>query len=184
MTNPLEPGQGGLAAPQPTPANPPQPSAGNALAPQGGAGTAPGGSPMMSHFGDAQAAAAAQFQKIKEAQARARATRKELDWLLSLGDTVTQDDAVKAGSGLVAGGIPAVQVAGILAQMPDGGPALQAWIQHMDAEAQKAEAKVAGAMQGARYHLGLIALKTLIAHSTEGHEQRRLLAAATPQGRA
>lgn len=128
---------------------------------------------MMGHFGSMQDQAAARFSKMKEATAKLAVVRKELDGLSALGDTVTQDDIVKASSSLVAAGLGAVQVAGLLADMPDGGPALQAWVQQHDQQTRVREQQAEQALAITRHEMGLTALRHIIGASAEGQQQQQ-----------
>lgn len=175
--NPLLPGQGGVPAPQASPANglqaqPPSPQQGPSLP-----------SAMMQHFHGQQEAAKQVFDKLTAAQRQVRATKAELDKLVAMKDTVTQDDVVKAAGGMVAAGIPAVQVAGILAEMPDNGEALEAWLASKDQKVSAQLDQVNQAVTGARYKLGLSALRHIIAYSAESNLEKKL-AGMRPVGRA
>lgn len=128
----------------------------------------PSPSPMMGHFGDLQDQAALRFQRMQEATSKLAVVRKELDGLTALGDMVTQDDVVKAASGLVAAGLGSVQVAGLLADMPDSGPALQAWVAQHDKQTQVREAQAQQALAVTRHQMGLTALRHLMGASAEG----------------
>lgn len=163
--NALAPGAGGQAAPEAVPANPmegpgaaPDPGAQPPQAPQ---------SEMMAHFGGLQNQARARYDKMKEAAAKVGATRKALDGLAVLGDTVTSEDVVRAATGLVEAGIPAVNVAGILSEMPDGAAALQGWVQQKDQAVQMQEAQVTRALAITRHELAVTSLKHLMAHGAE-----------------
>lgn len=156
MANELAPGNAGLVAPSPSDqeANPPGPPQAPAPGPQ---------------IGSAQDAAAAKFNMLKEAQTQVSATDHAIQSLLLLGDTVSSKDVVKAASGMVAAGIPAVEVATILSDMPESTEAIQSWLSEMDQGVKDKQAQVEQAMKGARYKLGLAAMRSIIAHSAEDH---------------
>ena len=163
--NLLSPGFAGPVAPRPADADANPMQASPDQAPPTAA------SPMMQHFGSAQDVAAARYAKMKEATAKLAATRKELDGLTALGDTVSQEDVIKAASGMVAAGIGAPAVAGILADMPEGGAALQGWIAEHDAAVRQREAQAQQALTITRHEMGVAALRHIIAHSSEGMGQ-------------
>lgn len=166
MSNELAPGNAGLVAPSPSDqeANPPGPPA-----------PAPG-----PQIGSTQDAAAAKFNTMKEAQTQLSATEHAIQGLMSLGDTVSSKEVVKAASGMVAAGIPAAEVATILADMPETAEAIQSWLGEMDQGLKQKQAQVEQAMKGARYDLGLSAMRSILAHSAEDHFARRDVAAAAP----
>lgn len=178
MSNLLEPGNGGLptASPQDSKAVPPP-----TPAPAGSGSSGPGA--MHSHFTSKEDTVALQFSKIKEASGKLQAMRTELDKLAALQDTVTQDDVVEAASGLVAAGLPAAEVAGELASMPENSHQIQAWVAQQSKALEPREQQVAQALNQTGHALGMMAMKSVIAHSAEQHAQRRALAAAKPLGR-
>lgn len=154
--NELDPGQGGPATPAAETANPleAQPAAGDPHA------------EMLSHFNGMQDQAAARFQTMKEAVKRLDMVRKELDHLVSLGDTVDTEALVKAAGKLVAGGFGAVQVAGLLADAPEQGEALQSWIAEQDQQVAQRETQAQRALAMTRHELGLTALRHMIGVSS------------------
>lgn len=180
-SNMLQPGAGGAVAPEPSSELPNRLQPGGAQVEAGQPQPQPaGGSAMMQHFGDLQDQAAARFAKMKQACQTLDKVRKELDHLVALGDTVTQEDVVKAGSGLVAAGLGAAAVAGILADMPDGGEALQGWVVQHDQETQQREAQAQRALAITRHELGLTAFRHIIGHSAETAEQPAAPADSNP----
>lgn len=157
--NTLEPGSAGAPAPQAVRANP------LAVQPR-----TPGEaelSDMMKNFLTPLDAAAAQYEKVKEAKGQLTVMRKALDRLAALQDTVTTEDVVEASAGLVAAGIEATEVASFLADMPTQPQALQAWVQQMDQSVRQAEAQMKQIAEQARFELGLNAMGTLLASSAE-----------------
>lgn len=154
-----------------TPAPPPSDDEANPVAVAGDSPLVPPPMPqasaMMQHFGGRLEQAQAQYQRMKESQARLVAVRKELDRLVALGDTATSEDLVKAGSGLVACGLQAVAIATLLADAPDSGPELQTWIEQHDAASRQREAQNAQALAVTRHELGSAALRTLMGHGAE-----------------
>lgn len=185
MANELDIGAGGPASPQEVPTNPgpevqeAQPSAG-----LGGSPPQPDGSAMTSHYHGGQEEAAARYQKMMEAKRKLDATRTQMDWLLGLGDTVTTEDLVVAAGKLVAQGLGAVAMAGLLADAPEAGEALQTWVQQQEVQIQQREAQAQQALDTTRHEMGVAALKTLIAASHEGGQIQQPMAPtpdSTPQ---
>ena len=165
--NTLEPGAGGLTAPKEVSANPLQLQ--SKPRPQSG---------MMKHFGTKADVAQAQYETVKEGVQKLSAMRSEMDKLVALQDTVTLQDLVKAGGVLVGAGIPAVQIATILADAPDG-PGLQPWLKQKDAAVAQWEAQAEQNLRLTRHEMGVAAMQNIIAHSTE---QSQFAAAQPPSG--
>lgn len=101
---------------------------------------------------------AAHVGKLKEAEGRATVIRQALDKLTALGDTVTPEDVTKQSSKLVAAGMGAEEVAGLLADMPTGPEALQGWVAQHDQALRANEAQLGQALAVARHQLGVQAL--------------------------
>ncbi len=167
--NDLEPGNGGpVSAPEPG-VNP------LVVKPKARAQSA-----MMKHFTGHRDAAAERFAKLREAKAQIDSVMGVFGGLSQLADTVTTKDVVKGCADIVAAGVPAVQMATILADMPEKAPELQAWVADEFEKAQAAEAKIDEGLAITRHGLITSALHTLIAHSAES----QALAQATPAGNA
>ncbi len=167
--NDLEPGNGGpVSAPEPG-TNPlamkakPRPQ-----------------TPMMKHFTGHRDAAADRFAKLREAKKQIDSVMGVFGGLSQLADTVTTKDVVKGCGDIVAAGVPAVQMATILADMPEKSPELQAWVADEFKKAQEAEAKIDEGLAITRHGLITSALHTLIAHSAES----QALLNAPPAGSA
>ncbi len=143
------------------------PAGGNELAPQG----APAGSPEDGLLGWLQAAhdqTASRFAKLQEADARLRAVRMAMDELVKLGDTVDQEDVVKAAGELVKAGLGAAPIASMLADMPEQGEALQAWIAQQDQQVRAREQQLSVVTGLARHQMGVSALRVLTGHAIAG----------------
>lgn len=72
---------------------------------------------------------AAHSAKLGEADQTLQKTRGELAKLASMGDAVTPEDVIKGAGALVAHGLSPIAMASLLADMPEGGVALQGWVQ-------------------------------------------------------
>lgn len=160
--NGLLPGNGGLAAPSPADAQAVLPQ--NALTPP-----PPGPSEMQKFFLSEEDKLAAQFEKVKHAKSLVDATSAELQKLSAFADTVTMDDVIEAASTMVAAGVPAVQVASTLAEIPESPSMLAAWVQEQNQKIIPMQAQIDQAYQTAGYKLGLSAMKSIMAHSAEEH---------------
>ncbi len=160
--NQLEPGQGGEVAPRA-----PEQSQSPAMD-----SPPPGPSPMEQHFSSGLDKAQQQYTKMKGAVKLLGNVRKEMDKLVGLADTVTQDDVVEASAKIVAAGVGATAMAGLLAQMPDSGEALQAWVAQFDQGVAQREAQAQRALDLTRHHLGMVAFRGIMAHSAEAGEQQ------------
>ena len=107
----------------------------------------------------------AQYDKLREASKQLSAVRGALDELVKLGDLVTSEDVVKGASRLVAAGMSASAVAGLLAEMPPDGAPLQGWLVQHDQVVRQNEAQVAMHTALARHALGTSALRMVAGHS-------------------
>lgn len=133
---------------------------GNALAPP--APTLPEGHGQVAEsLGAAHGQAAAQFAKLREAKAMVTHIRSALDGLASMGDSVGAEDVIKAAGGLVANGGDPVALAGLLADMPQGGQAIQAWVAGHAEQLKANEAQLDQQLGMARHEAGASALHSL-----------------------
>lgn len=175
--NMLEIGNGGAPAPSEVPTNREQEGEVGPMLQQG---EPQNPSDMLQHFGSVQDQAAARFQKMKQATSTLAKVRTELDGLVALGDTLTQEDVTKAGGGLVAAGLSSVGVAGLLADMPQSGEPLQAWVAQHDVQTRQREQQAQQALAITRHEMGLTAFRHLVAHGAEGAGQGQQPADAQP----
>ncbi len=106
----------------------------------------------------------AAYGKLQKADKMLGKVRGQLDNLAQLGDMVTQEDVVKSASTLVAHGLEPLGMAGLLADMPPDGQALQAWVgKHLEGLQQR-EDQLAQVMGPMRHQLGQSAFHLLTAH--------------------
>lgn len=172
MANELTAGYGGAAAPAEPKPNP--------------VGLQPANKPaagMTQHFGSAVDAAHAKYEKMKEARTQITAVIKNMGELTKLLDTVTTQDVVKASANMVAAGIPAIEMAKILADMPEQGAQLQSWVKHEYDLAVQGAQQVDFALKWSRHEMISAGLRSIIAHSAEAREQANLRQ-AVPAGNA
>jgi hypothetical protein len=109
--------------------------------------------------------------------------REELDKLTNMADTVTPGDVIGAAGRLVGHGIPAKEMATLLADMPtNAGQGLAAWVQMHDQNARQQEAEVARITSVARYQMGLAALRELAGEHILDSRVRPRRAAAAQMG--
>lgn len=110
----------------------------------------------------------AKYDKLAEAKKMLGKVKNELLPLVKMGETVNQDDVIKAAGKLVSHGLGAGAVAGLLADMPPDGQALAAWIaQHMIGIQQR-EQQLTPILTATQHALGTHALQLLAAHSIHG----------------
>jgi hypothetical protein len=130
-----------------------------------------GGSPMdqhqglMEHLEGNHAELKAKFDKLQAAGKLLSSVRSELDQLSALGDMVSADDVMKSSSKLVAAGMSAGAVAGLLADMPPDGPGLQEWVTLHDQGVKQREAQLEQVRANVQHELGVGAMKVLTAHA-------------------
>lgn len=108
------------------------------------------------------------YDKLAEAKGLLEKVKKELLPLAKMGDTVSQDDVIHAAGKLVGHGLGAGAVAGILADMPQDGQPLAAWVAQHLMGIQQREQQLAPILTGTQHELGVHALQLLAAHSIHG----------------
>jgi len=114
--------------------------------------------------------ASARLDKLDAAGALLGKVRTELDSLVKMGDTVSQDDVIKSSGKLVAAGLAPMAVAGLLADMPQaGGEALQAWVRQHDMQVRQREQQLATVHAQARHQAGIAGMQLLAGHSALEH---------------
>ena len=153
-TNGLMPGQGpsDQAAPPSGQAMPPGPSG-------------PPGAPAPIDPSALHDQMLAQFNKFTQSRDMLDKVRVELTTLAKLGDTITPEDVIKGAGALVGHGMSPMELAGMLADMPEGGQALAGWVASKAQAATQTEAKLSGMIQQARGHLGAAALALIAQHA-------------------
>lgn len=142
---------------QPTKGSPPGPTK---LPPSGPQGLHSGLDLMQAGLKASQQ----QFNQLTKLVKRMDQVRRELTELATLGDMVTDEDVVEASGRLVAQGMEAHEVAGMLASLPAGGQALADWVQEQAAAAAQREQQLGQAHEMARHELGVRAFRALAAH--------------------
>lgn len=154
----------------------------NPLDPAAGASTPVSGpkfpdpGPIGKAVGMAHTTAKAQYQKLAESSSRLDDVRQQLDRLQGMGDAVEQDDVIKAAGLLVGKGLSPMAMAGLLADMPEGGEALTAWVAQQAQQVTQREQQLAPLKSGARQALGSAALHSLALD----HVQKMVDAAQRP----
>lgn len=109
------------------------------------------------------------FDKTSETSKQALAVRNELAELSRLGDTVTPEDVIEGAGKLVGQGLDPIQMARMLAEMPQGSEALAGWVNgHLQTLEQQLP-QLAQLHAVARHELGVSALRGIMAHAA-GHE--------------
>jgi hypothetical protein len=113
----------------------------------------------------------AKYDKLAEAKGLLEKIKKELLPLAKMGDTVSQDDVIKAAGKIVGHGLGAGAVAGLLADMPQDGQPLAAWVAQHLLGIQQREQQLAPVLTGIQHELGVHSLQLLAAHSIHGGPQ-------------
>lgn len=142
---------------------------GNPLAPQGGQAPGPmappdAHAPLQQTVQDAHQQAAAKVGKIRQAQQMVGKMLGTMDGLSKLGDLVTPEDVMKGAGEIVGHGGDPMQIAGLLADMPQGGEAIAQWLSGNVEKLQGAKANLDQAMAGAQHEAGVAALHSIAMH--------------------
>lgn len=120
--------------------------------------------PLASTIDKVHSAAAAQLGKLTEAKGMVEHIRAALQGLAAMGDNVTPEDVIKGAGSVVAKGGDPMAMASLLADMPQGGQALGAWVasheQQLAANEQQLEQQLANARHGA----GVAAMHLIAMH--------------------
>ena len=117
---------------------------------------------------DAHEQAKAHYAKTTAADSMLNSVRAELDKLTSLGDTVTSEDVIQAAGRLVAAGLTPMAMAGLLADMPEGGQALANWVAVHDQDVTQREAQLAPVHALVRHQVGVTGLHSLMQQMQTG----------------
>jgi len=119
------------------------------------------------------------YQKTVHARSMLDHIRTELDKLTNMADSVSPEDVIGAAGRLVGHGIPAKEMATLLADMPtNAGQGLAAWVGMHDQNARQQEAEVDRITHMARYQMGLAAFRELAGNHILNHHIRPRQAAA------
>lgn len=164
----------GLSDPNPPPMRDPTPaptSGGpNSLVPGGGGpdnmSPVPGGSgnrnDPVEQLKAQEAYAKSLYQTVTKSRNMLDHLRREMDSLTQMGDTVTPEDVISAAGRVVGHGVPAKELATILADMPPmGGQGLAAWLTAHDASITQQEQHVAQMQALTQHQMGQASLKVL-----------------------
>jgi hypothetical protein len=128
----------------------------------------PGAHPLISGMSALHDLSRAKFDKLSDAKAMLEKVKSELLPLAKMGETVSQEDVIKAAGKMVGHGLGASAVAGLLADMPQDGQPLAAWVaQHMIGVQQR-EAQLQPVLAKAQHELGVHAIQLLAAHRMHG----------------
>ena len=139
-----------------------------ASAPASAAASAAAPAPHLAAMDQIHSANKAQFEKIDSSRQTLLKVRAELDKLQKLGDSVTTEDVIKAGGGLVAAGLTPKAVAGLMATLPQGGgEALAGWVQQHEQMLDQQEQQNQQMHQMAAHQMGVSAIHALASHAHE-----------------
>ena len=104
------------------------------------------------------------YQKITSADRMLTRIREEMDKLTNMGDTISPEDVVAAAGRVVAHGVPAREMATLLAGMPtQAGQGLASWIAQQNVAVQQQEAEVARVREIALHKMGVSAVRAMAA---------------------
>lgn len=150
------------------------PGSGLGLRPQAGAASFAQAVPQLAMSHDI---ARQQFNITQKGMNQYVLLKRELTSLAQMGDMVTADDVVNSAGKLVAAGFDPRKMATLLADMPEGGQALSAWLGKTAAQATINHAKLSQTHEGFRHNLGIEAMKSLGAQHIAGPDPSIPLAA-------
>jgi len=149
----------------------------------GSAAPAPALPPHLQAMDQIHSANKAQFDKLDSSKQTLERVRAQLDQLAKLGDSVTAEDIIKAGGGLVAAGLTPKAVAGLMATLPPGGgQALAGWVQQHEQMLEQQEQQNRQLHQLAAHQMGASAIHALASHAHEAQGAKPQ--AQAPQAKA
>ena len=120
-----------------------------------------GHGPVEQAVGKAHTQAAGQLAQLTKQKTMVGNVKSELDKLSALGESVTPEDVIKGAGLLVGKGADPMAMASLLADMPQGGQALAAWLQQHDTQLAQNEQQLDQMLAGARHQAGSAALHVL-----------------------
>lgn len=115
-------------------------------------------SPLEATMQKAHSAASAQVTKLTEARNIQDHMRTTIEGLAGMGDSVTPEDVIKGAGSIVSKGGDAMALAGLLADMPQGGQALSSWLAQNESKLQASEQQLNQQLALARHDAGSAAL--------------------------
>ncbi len=104
-----------------------------------------------------------QYDKLMAAGKLLDAVQAGLMSLHDLGDTVSGEDVTHVAGELVAQGLDATAMAGMLAEMPEKGELLAQWVEEHLADLAEREAQLDFVTKGLRQQMGVDAMRGLMA---------------------
>lgn len=141
---------------------------GMANTPAASAPAAPAQPPHLAALDQIHSANKQQFEKLDSSKQTLERVRAQIDQLAKLGDSVTTEDIIKAGGGLVAAGLTPKAVAGLMATLPQGGgEALAGWVQQHEQVLEQQEQQNKQMHQLAAHQMGVSAIHALASHAHE-----------------
>ena len=115
------------------------------------------------------------FQKLSSADRMLTHLRDEMDKLAIMGDTVSPEDVIAASGRLVGHGVPARELASILAEMPtQAGQSLAAWVARNDTMLVQQEALVAQMKRVAQHEMGVSAIRQMAAEDMKNANRQQM----------
>lgn len=124
-------------------------------------------------------------QKLVTADRILNAIRGEMDKLSLMQDTVTPEDVIAAAGRVVGHGVPARELASLLADMPSqAGQGLAAWVAQQDQALSQQEAHVSQMKEIAQHRMGVSAVRAMAADEmiARGRRAAAAMGALAPGG--
>lgn len=113
------------------------------------------------------------YQKLVQADRMLGVLRGELDKLALMGDTVAPEDVIASAGRVVGHGVPARELATLLADMPSqAGQGLSAWVAQQDQALTMQEAHVAQMREIAQHRMGVSAVREMAADEVMARGRR------------
>lgn len=113
------------------------------------------------------------YQKLVQADRMLGVLRGEMDKLALMGDTVAPEDVIAAAGRVVGHGVPARELATLLADMPSqAGQGLSAWVAQQDQGLMQQEAHVAQMREIAQHRMGVSAVREMAADEVMNRGRR------------
>lgn len=109
----------------------------------------------------------AQYDKLRVAQHMLDVTQEGLDRLAALGDTVTTEDVVHEAGVLVAQGLDPIEMAGMLAEMPEKGEQIVEWLAGHVQDLAEREAQLQMVTRAVRQEIATGAMRKLMVQHAE-----------------
>lgn len=131
--------------------------------------TPPAHGRMLDQLSKVHAATKSRYDKLSTLNDQTNLISSELSQLMEMGDMVEPGDVTEAAARIVAAGVDAKQMAGVLSSMPSGssGDALAAWVAQSSQELMQKQEQLQPALAEARHDMGVAGLQMVAGHSIQ-----------------